>query len=128
MTTVVDQYVNGKGGWYVQEWLSGSMSSQIADYTPKVAGDLGTGWDVPDNIYIGAGNFYSMPGYPYGHQTIDHYVPATFISADENTIYYSDPIYAAPAYPPSAGWTVPAPYESTTTYNIVYLDTGHIIW
>ncbi len=127
MTTVVDQYVNGKGGWYAQEWLSGDMSSQIADYKPKVAGDLGTGWDVPDNIYIGGGNFYSMPGYPYSHQLIDHYVPVTFISGDENTIYYSDPIYAAPDYPPSAGWTVPAPYESTTTYNIVYW-TRVIIW
>jgi hypothetical protein len=124
MTTVVDQYVNGKGGWYAQEWLSGSMSSQIADYKPKVAGDLGTGWDVPDNIYIGAGSFYSMPGYPYSHQLIDHYVPVTFISGDENTIYYSDPIYAAPDY---STWTVPAPYESTTTYNIVYW-TRVIIW
>ena len=124
MTTVVDDFVNGKGGWYAQEWLSGSTSSQISDFQGKVSTDIGTGWDVPDGIYIAAGSFYSMPGYPYTHDVIDHYVPVTFISSDQNTTYYADPIYAAPAY---SGWTVPPPYENTSTSNIVWW-TQLIIW
>jgi hypothetical protein len=124
MNTVVNDFVNGKGGWYAQEWLSGSLSSQIADFQGKVSSDIGTGWDVPNGILIGAGNFYSMPGYPYSHAEIDHYVAVTYISSDGNTTYYSDPVYGAPAY---SGWSVPPPYESTSTSNIVYW-TQVIIW
>jgi hypothetical protein len=123
MTTVVDQYVNGKGGWYAQEWLSGSLSDQIADYQPKVSIDIGTGWDVPDGIDILAGNFYSMPGYPYNHAAISHWVPVTWISSDGNTVYYSDPVYASPAY----NWPIPAPYEATDIGTIV-LYTTVILW
>lgn len=127
MTTWVNNFVGGKGGWYAQEWLSGPIGGQIADFQTKVSEDIGTGWDVPTGIYIGAGSFNSMPGYPYTHGVIDHYVPVTYISSDGNTTYYSDPIYGAPAYPPSQGWTLSPPYESTSTSNIVWW-AQLIIW
>jgi hypothetical protein len=124
MTTMLNNFVGGKGGWYAQEFLSGPLQNQIADFQGKVASDIGTGWDVPTGIDIGAGSFNSMPGYPYNHSEIQHWVPVTFISSDHNTTYYSDPVYGAPAY---SGWSVPAPYESTSTSNLVWYAMG-ILW
>lgn len=126
MNTMLNNFTNGHGGNYVQDWFPTSepMSSQIADFQNKVSSDIGTGWDVPTGIVIGAGSFYSMPGYPYNHGEIDHWVPVTWISSDHNTTYYSDPVYAAPAY---SGWAVPAPYEHTSTSNIVWYTTV-ILW
>lgn len=125
MQDMMNNFVNGKGGSYAQEWLtSGTLDSQIADFQGKVSSDIGTGWDVPAGIVIAAGNFDSLPGYPYSHGEIDHWVPVTYISSDQNTTYYSDPVYAAPAY---SGWGVPAPYESTSTSNMVNW-TVVILW
>ena len=124
MQTMVNNFANGHGGNYAQEWLSGSLSSQVADFQGKVASDIGTGWDIPTGIFIGAGSFNSLPGYPYQHGEIDHWVPVTFISSDQNTTYYSDPVYAAPAY---TGWSVPPPYENTSTSNLVYWASV-ILW
>nr|MBA2393121.1 hypothetical protein [Ktedonobacteraceae bacterium] len=124
MNTMVNHFANGHGGNYVQEWLSGPLQSQVADFQGKVSSDIGTGWDVPTGIVIGGGNFYSMPGYPYSHGEIDHWVPVTWISGDHNTTYYADPVYNAPSY---TGWSVPAPYEYTSTSNIVWWSTV-ILW
>lgn len=124
MLTVLNHFTNGHGGNYASEQLIGALSSQIADFQGKVASDIGTGWDVPTAIDVTAGSFYSMPGYPYTHGEINHWVPVTFISSDHNTTYYADPVYAAPAY---SGWSVPPPYESTATSNIVWYAT-YILW
>lgn len=124
MNTVINNFVGGKGGWYNQEWLSGALSSQVSDFQGKVSSDIGTGWDVPTAILIGVGSFSSMPGYPYNHGEINHWVPVTYISSDQNTTYYADPVYNAPAY---TGWSVPPPYESTSTSNIVWWTTV-ILW
>ena len=117
MQTMLNHFTNGHGGNYAPEFLSGSLQSQVADFQGKVVSDIGTGWDIPTGIKIAPGSFYSMPGYPYNHGEIDHWVPVTFISSDHNTIYYADPIYGAPAY---SGWSVPAPYEHTPISTIVY--------
>lgn len=124
MLTMLNNFVGGKGGWYATEWLSGSLASQVADFQGKVVSDIGTGWDIPTGIDIGAGSFNSLPGYPYNHSEILHWVPVTFISSDHNTTYYSDPVYGAPAY---SGWSVPAPYEHTSTSNLVWYAMG-ILW
>lgn len=124
MLTMLNNFVGGKGGWYATEWLSGSLASQVADFQGKVASDIGTGWDIPTGIDIGAGSFSSLPGYPYNHSEILHWVPVTFISSDHNTTYYSDPVYGAPAY---SGWSVPAPYEHTSTSTLVWYAMG-ILW
>ena len=125
LLTVLNHFTNGHGGNYAEEPLAGSLQSQIADFQGKVASDIGTGWDVPTGIYIAAHSGASMPGYPVNYPyEIDHLVPVTFISSDHNTIYYSDPIYGAPAY---SNWSVPAPYESTSASNIVWW-AGYILW
>lgn len=124
MLTWANYFVTGKGGQYAEEWLSGSLSSQVADFTGKVVSDIGTGWDVPTGIWIHPGNFTSLPGYPTNHGEIDHWLPVTWISPDHNTTYYSDPIYNAPDY---KSWPIPPLYEHTPTSNIV-LYAGVIIW
>ena len=132
MNTMANHFVNGHGGNYAEEPIQGTQAQQIADFQGKVESDIGTGWDVPTAIDVPAYYPYvSMPGYPVDYPNeINHWVPVTQISSDGNTTYYSDPIYGAPAYPPSQGpqgWHIPAPYESTPTSNIVWF-TNWILW
>ena len=125
LLTVLNHFANGHGGNYAFESLQGSLQSQIADFQGKVSSDIGTGWDIPTGIVIAAHSGASMPGYPVNYPyVIAHLVPVTFISSDHNTTYYSDPIYAAPAY---SGWNVSPPYEHTPTSNIVWWAT-YILW
>lgn len=128
MNTMANHFVNGHGGNYAEEPITGTQSQQIADFQGKVESDIGTGWDVPTAIDVAAYYPYqSMPGYPVDYPyEINHWVPVTQISSDGNTTYYSDPIYGSPDYT-APTWNIPAPYESTSTSNIVWF-TNWILW
>ncbi len=128
MNTMANHFVNGHGGNYAEEPITGTQAQQIADFKGKVESDIGTGWDVPTAIDVAAYYPYqSMPGYPVNYPyEINHWVPVTQISSDGNTTYYSDPIYGSPDYK-APTWNIPAPYESTSTTNIVWF-TNWILW
>jgi hypothetical protein len=112
MLTMINYFVENKGGQYAEDWNSGNFQNEVAT-------DIGSGWDVPDGIRIPSVDYDTLPGYPH-FLGFDHWIPITYISSDKATVYYSDPIYNAPAYTPPASysWNVPSPYEYTSTSNM----------
>ncbi len=112
MTTVLNMFIGGKGGWYNEETNFGNFQNDIV-------ADIGTGWDLNDGIslYVDA-SASRIFHYPAG-VTIAHWLPITYDTNGGTTTYYADPVYNSPDYSSASGWNPNGPYASISTSTLM---------